>query len=235
MPPSVSVIIPTLWKSSRLEMQINAFLNWEHCEEVVILDNDPSESRPVPNNEKISIIRHTENRYVNPSWNIGAAEATGDFLLIANDDVSFDPSLLSNLLSSVRKNEIIGCHEKCFTSELDRDHFDVESKPWTYMNQGWGCVMLLHRSSYTQIPESMLIYCGDDWLSCILKPRKMLLHVDSEMSTTSGRSEFNLIKDRDIEIFKSTYRGSIIWKSLTKAHRLGILKPLRWMLNRQPQ
>ena len=203
---TVSVVIPTLWESTRLLKQLQEYCDWESCREIILIDNAIDKSIKLPDCEKIKVIRNKANRYVNPAWNQGAAASTGKYLLIVNDDVSFNPRLLDAALRQLQRRQVLGCSAECYEPSLkDSGSFEILNSPWDCMNQGWGCVLLMHRTNYIPIPENLLIYCGDDWISTSLQPRKMRLAVETDMSTSSGKSEFSVIKDKDIHRFRSRY------------------------------
>ena len=74
---------------------------------------------------------------------------------------------------------------------------------------GWGCLMLIHKSKYTQIPEDLLIANGDDWLAQHATP--FVLHglsIQSEISTTSRLDGFGMIQHNDNETYKTKYGTS---------------------------
>ena len=205
--PTVTVVIPTLWGSPRLVKQLQEYCDWESCREIILVDNAVDKSMELPDCEKIKVIRNEQNRYVNPAWNQGVAASKGKHLLIVNDDVSFNPRLLDAALRQLRPRQVLGCSTDCFEPNLiNSGSFEISALPWDCMNQGWGCIMLMHRMSYPRIPEELLIYCGDDWISNSLQPLKMRLAVETDMSTSSGRSEFSVIKDNDINHFHTNYR-----------------------------
>jgi hypothetical protein len=198
-----TAIIPTLWKSPRLTQLIADLCACEYVGEVIVIDNNPSEYRSTPENNKLSICLMLENTYVNPAWNYGAERAKYDNLLICNDDINFNPSFLGIYDDSLQHVGIIGMD---FTNyQLKADH-NIHLKPMQERPYGWGCLMLIHKSKYTPIPEDLLIANGDDWLAQHAPP--FVLHglaVQSEISTTSRMEEFGMIQLRDNEIYSEKY------------------------------
>ena len=198
-----SVIIPTMWRSPRITQLLTDLCNCDFVGEVIIIDNDTTEYRPLPLNAKYDIHLMAENIYVNPAWNYGVERAKHDNILICNDDINFNPSFLGIYDDSLQHVGIIGME---FTNyQLKADH-NIHLKPMKERPYGWGCLMLIHKSKYTPIPDDLLIANGDDWLAQHATP--FVLHglaVQSEISTTSQLPEFGMIQLNDNEIYKTKY------------------------------
>lgn len=198
-----SVIIPTMWKSPRITKLIDDLCNCALVGEVIIIDNNPSESQPLPINAKFTLRLMAENIYVNPAWNYGVERAKYDNLLICNDDINFDPAFLSIYDDSLQHVGIIGMAFENY--QLKTDH-NIHLKPMKTRPYGWGCVMMIHKSKYVTIPSDLLIANGDDWLAEHATP--FVLHglsLQSEISTTSRMEEFGMIQHTDNETYKLKY------------------------------
>jgi hypothetical protein len=192
-----------MWRSPRITQLLTDLCNCEFVGEVIIIDNDTTEYRPLPLNAKYDIHLMAENIYVNPAWNYGVERAKHDNILICNDDINFNPSFLGIYDDSLQHVGIIGME---FTNyQLKADH-NIHLKPMKERPYGWGCLMLIHKSKYTPIPDDLLIANGDDWLAQHATP--FVLHglaVQSEISTTSQLPEFGMIQLNDNEIYKTKY------------------------------
>ena len=201
-----SVIIPTMWKSPRITKLITDLCASDVVGEVIIIDNDPSESQPLPSDGKIVLHLMAENIYVNPAWNYGVERSQFENILICNDDINFDPSFLGIYDDSLQHVGIIGMAFENY--QLKADH-NIHLKPMKDRPYGWGCLMLIHKSKYTQIPEDLLIANGDDWLAQHATP--FVLHglsIQSEISTTSRLDGFGMIQHHDNETYKTKYGTS---------------------------
>ena len=201
-----SVIIPTMWKSPRITKLITDLCASDVVGEVIIIDNDPSESQPLPSDGKIVLHLMAENIYVNPAWNYGVERSQFENILICNDDINFDPSFLGIYDDSLQHVGIIGMAFENY--QLKADH-NIHLKPMKDRPYGWGCLMLIHKSKYTQIPEDLLIANGDDWLAQHATP--FVLHglsIQSEISTTSRLDGFGMIQHNDNETYKTKYGTS---------------------------
>lgn len=199
-----TVIIPTMWQSPRITQLLTDLCECAFVGEVIIIDNNPSESQPMPESDKIALHLMMENTYVNPAWNYGVERAKFDNLLICNDDINFNPSFLGIYDDGSLKH--VGIIGMDFTNyQLKADH-NIHLKPMKDRPYGWGCLMLIHKSKYTPIPEDLLIANGDDWLAQHATP--FVLHglsIQSEISTTSRLEEFGMIQLNDNEVYRTKY------------------------------
>jgi hypothetical protein len=198
-----SVIIPTMWRSPRIIKLVEDLCASEFVGEVIIIDNNTTEYRPLPLNAKYDIHLMAENIYVNPAWNYGVERAQFDNILICNDDINFNPSFLGIYDDSLQHVGIIGMAFENY--QLKADH-NIHLKPMKERPYGWGCLMLIHKSKYTPIPDDLLIANGDDWLAEHATP--FVLHglsLQSEISTTSRMEEFGMIQHTDNITYKLKY------------------------------
>ena len=165
-----SIIIPTMW---RVADQFVGFLQ-TLCDcasvgEIIIIDNDTVQrpSSLVFGNSKIKLLSFGKNTYVNPAWNIGVKYSTNDRLCIVNDDVTFDTNVFTRLQDSLSGNEgIFGLYPG--VSDFDQIPVTdglIDIIPWTGQHTyGFGCLMFMHKDSWTDIPEGLEIYFGDDFI-----------------------------------------------------------------------
>jgi len=198
-----SVIIPTMWKSPRITKLIDDLCNCALVGEVIIIDNNPSESQPLPLNDKFALHLMAENIYVNPAWNYGVERSQFENILICNDDINFDPAFLSIYDDSLQHVGIIGMAFENYQLKADNN---IHLKPMKQRPYGWGCMMMIHKSKYVTIPSDLLIANGDDWLAEHATP--FVLHglsLQSEISTTSQLPEFGMIQHTDNETYKLKY------------------------------
>ena len=192
-----------MWKSPRITKLVEDLCASDVVGEVIIIDNAPGEDQRLPNNGKIALHLMAENIYVNPAWNYGVERAQFENILICNDDLNFDPSFLGIYDDSLQHVGIIGMAFENYQLKADAN---IHLKPMKDRPYGWGCLMLIHKSKYTQIPEDLLIANGDDWLAQHATP--FVLHglsIQSEISTTSRLDEFGMIQLNDNEVYKTKY------------------------------
>ena len=68
--------------------------------------------------------------------------------------------------------------------------------------------MFCKKENWVEIPNNLKIGYGDDWLAITNKPHFSLLHktkIETEMSTTSSRKEFNSIVSSDIRTWTQIF------------------------------
>ena len=193
-----------MWKSPRITKLIDDLCNCESVGEVIIIDNNPSESQPLPFNKKFALHLMAENIYVNPAWNYGVERAKYDNILICNDDINFDPAFLSIYDDGSLAN--VGVIGMAFENYKLKSDANIHLRAMKQRPYGWGCVMMIHKSKYVTIPSDLLIANGDDWLAQHAAPFELHgLSLQSEISTTSQLPEFGLIQHTDNETYKIKY------------------------------
>lgn len=194
-----------MWKSPRITQLLTDLVNCDVVGEVIVIDNNIEFSLPMPESDKISLHLMMENTYVNPAWNYGVERAKFDNIAICNDDVNFNPSFLATYDDgSLQHLGIIGMAWENY--QMKADH-NIHLKLMKQRPYGWGCLMLMHKSKYTPIPEDLRIANGDDWLAQHATPYELHgLAIQSEISTTSRLPELGLIQLEDNELFETKYK-----------------------------
>lgn len=163
-----SVIIPTMWRElSVFERALQNYVHHDLVDEIIIIDND-SKNAPDWNfdTEKIIIHRQEKNIFVNPAWNLGVSLAKNKKLIIANDDIEFDISLLDKIHPRVvPENGVHGIitGEAIFGHPQSTD-YSIDFKEWKPGDNihSFGQLMFLHKDNWQPIDERMKIYFGDD-------------------------------------------------------------------------
>ena len=190
-----SVIIPTLLKSPFLRRLL---IDLEECPEVgevIIIDN----VGVIKGEGKQRILSEKKNIFVNPAWNWGVREAKFDYICLCNDDVNFDPKIFKFMLG---KKGITGLDTDCYYNAGELGIERITERNW-----GWGCLIFFHKKEYKEIPNDLLIACGDDYLIKNCETYKLKgLKVDTKISTTSLLPEFLDIQKQDLEIYNKKYR-----------------------------
>lgn len=144
-------------------------LNDDKCvDEILIIDNSTKGFKG--NFSKVKTIVSYKNLFVNPSWNLGIKNIKNDYFAIFNDDLVIPDNFCSKILSLLdKKNGLIGI-DRDFIETLDNVlelpnedlvPFLIETKE---RNLHWGTIIMGHKNSYYQIPDNILIWCGDDYL-----------------------------------------------------------------------
>ena len=190
-----SVIIPTLWKSHRTASLLADLENCPLVGEIIIIDNANSGYQ---SNGKIKIVSQKCNIFVNPAWNLGVKLAQYEQICIANDDINFDTDVFSYL--NGRIEGVIGMDTNNYSSQKSSTFATVRINE---RNWGWGCLFFINKKDWVDIPEQLLIACGDDYLiSQIYAFVVSGVWIRTEVSTTSFSVEFFGIQEQDAINFK---------------------------------
>jgi hypothetical protein len=208
-----TIIIPTLWKSTRLLGMLDHYLQSEFVGEIIIIDNSKgyfNHFSEVPH--KITLIQPDDNIYVNPAWNLGIGISKFENICLLNDDITFDVKIFELFSKEdVLTNGIIGLSQSSY--ELS-DNNDIAIDEWIRGNSywGWGCMIFLKREMWIEIPNDIKIWYGDNFIQDINPNPKWVLRglkVQTEMSTTSDLIEFDNVKKQDQIIFLKNLRSKI--------------------------
>lgn len=196
-----SVIIPTLWMSEKTPELLRRLNGCPDVGEIILIDNRPS-ARPSLGLDKLRVLNQNRNIYVNPAWNLGVMEAKNENLCVCNDDVLFNMEIFSFMEKNLRG--IIGQWTDNYYLKKDGEY---KVEPISGRPSGWGCLMFVKKSDWVDIPDNLLIACGDDFLIKNIRESYKLtgLRIDTKMSTTSLRPEFNTIQENDIINYNKNY------------------------------
>ena len=196
----ISFIIPTLLKPITLFNLVNKLTLSPLVAEIVIINNSLDDLNF--NSDKVIIYTPKTNMFVNPSWNLGVSIAKGEYICLCNDDIDFDTNVLEVICNKFSKSNVgvIGPSESCFNLELKQT--SIKFKISYNINYGFGVLMFFKKESYVLIPESLKIWCGDDFLFHSQSRKNYTIsgmNIITDMSLTSGNKEFDFIKSCDLE------------------------------------
>jgi GT2 family glycosyltransferase len=109
--PLVSVVIVN-WNGARhLRICLPSLLAQSYKElEIIVVDNASfDDSRKVAEEYKVRWLALKDNAGLAPGLNAGAAAAYGDFLLLVNNDMRFDPEFVTELVAPLQRDQGIFC------------------------------------------------------------------------------------------------------------------------------
>lgn len=205
-----SVVIPTLWKSNRTKRLISDLQECEYVDEIIVIDNsyDGYQDTKV---DKIRFVSFGGNIYVNPAWNWGIHNAKNASVALINDDINFNPNIFEVINNDILQQfGIIGMGEGNYKSlNISGDPILEVWKPGVN-DWGWGCLIMLNRKYWIDIPENIKIWYGDNIIKDVNPSPKAILRnfrVDTEMSTTSDETQWDEIKKQDYENFINYLRN----------------------------
>ncbi len=200
-----SVIIPTLWKSNYINNSIKRLEEHPDVGEIILIDN--STERKELNVSKLNYVYEGFNTYVNPAWNKGVRISKFENLCIANDDLAFNPAVLDFVKPHIHKGVIgqnVSNYDK-WNTDFNPHIEQMEGRDW-----GWGCLLFIHKSNWVDIPDDLLIACGDDYLIKNVKGGGWKISGNpieyQQISITSIRPEFFAMQLNDIKTYESKYK-----------------------------
>lgn len=111
------------------------------------------------------VIRHSYNIPLNSVWNTFIKSSTSQYVCILNNDIRIPPNFLSDVYAIFEDDASIGAvmhptNHPLYAKELPETVYDILEHG--KYRQGWDICM--RRDAWTHIPESLTIYCGDDFV-----------------------------------------------------------------------
>lgn len=196
-----TVIIPTLQRAPELWPLVDHCAAHPLVREILVINNAQT---PLSwDSPKVHVLHQETNIFVNPAWNLGAREASGELIAIINDDVLFNDDVFDEAAKVLRRGlfAMVVPDRSCF-------HGDGWDKPISHrlatgrLNLVWGTFMAMRREDYRPIPDSLLIWGGDDYLYWSQdKPNAVLIRTrfKTTMGTTSGSTEFQQLREGEYD------------------------------------
>lgn len=210
-----SVIIPTLQRSAELHQLVDQCVAHPRVQEIIVINNART---PVTwNSPKVRVLQQERNIFVNPAWNLGVENASGEYIAIVNDDVLFSEEVFDYAARLLRLPFVgmVG-PDGAFMNRpgLALSHRIAGEG---HIPLGMGVFMAMRRKDYLPVPDTMKIWGGDDWLYWTQRmPSRVLLGggFRTDMSTTSGSAEFSPLREADRQATLqalATVRGRRWW------------------------
>jgi hypothetical protein len=232
-----SIIIPTLWKQNLKDFK-EVLHNLESCDlvsEIILIDNDKNFNISeklicFEGISKLNKIEMYENIYVNPSWNIGVMLSKCDWIVILNDDFWSNPQVGDIIRwhnnQPNKEESLFGIHSYCYPSFGDVTGYKKNYEDGTFrtielppidcefggMGLGWGCLLILHKKNWKQIPNELKIWCGDDFIYENWEDHKSIFSIKNVLATKYSQTcdfidaDVRKITERDISIFEKKYK-----------------------------
>lgn len=194
-----------MWKSDWIWTSIKQLEEHPDVGEIILIDNSTEQIQL--NHAKINHIREGINTYVNPAWNKGVRLSKYENLCIVNDDLAFNQDLFRFVKPHIKRG-IIGMAAENY--DKFQSIYRPEIQPMPLREWGWGCLLFIHKTNWVEIPDDLLIACGDDWLLKSVKGGGWMitgapLQYD-RVSITSLDGKFFPIQDNDIQTFNKKYK-----------------------------
>lgn len=154
----VSIVIPVLNQWSYTE-EVLASIK-ENCSlphEIIVVDDGCTDGTPEKlKGYKVRYFRNP-NKGVNAAWNYGVSKARGKYVWVINNDIVLTKDLDATLVAEL-ENHRIAC--PLSTTGKDRFHMPLVKKSENIC--GW--CYLLRKKDWPEIPESLDLWYGDDFI-----------------------------------------------------------------------
>jgi hypothetical protein len=175
----IDIVIPTMWMSTELESALKTYVQCQHVNSIIIVDN-ARQSRPswdTLEHQKIQLISYGRNIYVNPAWNEGCQRSTAKILAIINDDIQVSSDVFNMVISfGLRPGDLVGVNLRGRQDNYRIDDVIDTQEEIVELNydplspiggQAWafGICMFMLRESYHMIPSLYQVWYGDDYLA----------------------------------------------------------------------
>lgn len=175
---SVTAIIPTLLKDMGVLNALVESLAFDSVVAEIIVINNSSENYYF-DNPKVRVITEGKNLFVNPSWNIGVSEAKTEYVALVNDDIKIPDGFCSKVMEKfddkygvlgINSEDVINTRNKDNEVVIDinsvelRTSEEISIKPVKFLTLNFGIMMFLKKENYSEIPNDLKIFFGDDWI-----------------------------------------------------------------------
>lgn len=153
-----------MWKYPPFLHFLNDLTKFELIDQIIIINNDRA-ATPAINilaHPKVNWVTFNENIFVNPAWNYGVSIAKNKKICILSDDIIFDLRAFYHVdLVLTDTSGVIGIDINLpvpMTGQIE-----IRSAG-TVRPHSFGCLMFVHKDTWIEIPNSLKVYYGDDWI-----------------------------------------------------------------------
>ena len=228
-----SVVIPTMWRYEPFVEFLKELVTCDQVDEIILINNDTARTpnAQILSHKKIKTYAFGRNIFVNPAWNFGVHVSSNDSVCILNDDVKFDLGLFERVAAVL--NEHTGVIGMCpGLPEFGQPAFTdgmINVVPWQGEHTfGFGCLMCIHKSWWTDIPDGLAVYYGDNWIfdACLVRSRPNYLITNIELYTPYASTTTSVATREMLDTEAVVYRDSFdkfrngIYHESTLKHQL---------------
>jgi len=210
-----------MWRTPAIVDALKSYACSSFVGKIILIDNDASRRPDLEESvlNRLTIINHGRNIFVNPAWNEGVSLCESEIICIANDDIFVDEKLFQVMISLDWEShgiDIIGlglCGEKRAT-EISRILIS-KSAPLGAQVPTFGACMFMPRNNYVPIPEQLKIWYGDDYLArsnpnaYVVKTSFVTGRMSATIRSFDPDSEIYAVIRRDIDWAKANLLDTV--------------------------
>ena len=201
-----SVVIPTMGLANSYLVELVEMYQRHPLVGEVLLINNADVDLPV-SGPRVREIHRGANLFVNPSWNLGVAQARFGRIILSNDDLRISATAVTwGLLLTLLPVGLVGPHT---SAQRQRGRGVLWALPAYERTPVFGTLMLGVRDRFVPIPDDLLIFAGDDYLFGAQRHRNVWIggfSLQTPMGVTSRRPEYTAQKDADVAAFNAHHR-----------------------------
>jgi hypothetical protein len=195
-----SYIVPTVNRYPGFAAQIEKIAAHPLIGEVIVINNsgkNPPASELTTNNYQL--ITPEQPLFCNGAWNIGAANANEEYLILATEDITYNVSIFTKIHNFFRSPihnppcaiGIVGCNPSLLIDQADKSETQFYTLP-NHRPYCFGLMMFLQKENFIPIPEGLKHWFGDDFLFKVMKRRDMVnftfqgsFHIETKIGSCS--------------------------------------------------
>lgn len=217
----IDLVIPTMWKAPIILEALKLYTSSGFIGKIVLIDNDSSRRPELEESvlDRLTIIDHGRNIFVNPAWNEGVFLCNSEIICIANDDILIDEKLFEVMISLDWMShgiDIIGLdlREKKEGIEISKVSIS-KAVPLGAQIPTFGACMFMPKKNYAAIPKQLQIWYGDDYLAhansntYVVKTCFVTGSMSATIRSFDPNSEIHAVIRQDIEWAKANLLDTV--------------------------
>lgn len=177
-----------MWRSNELQHSLPLLDICPSVGEIFLINNDAAKTPGWYMNtsqflKKVKMYTPRQNIYVNPAFNIGVKHSHFDHIVLLQDDILFDPTVLTIIHDYITpQTGLIGINPLNIMTQAAETlkiipakdikliYFDALPKLDKLCEKddlpyGWCMMMIFHKSNWIPIDEELLIHYGEEWIN----------------------------------------------------------------------
>lgn len=203
MESRASVIIPTIWRSPYLRFLLMVLQKEERVDEIVLIDNAPKDRGfDINKYSKVLLIEEENNTYVNPAWNKGVRLAKNEQIVVCNDDLVTDITVMLDAFEQI-ECDFLGLSHNSWTGKAFEEG---KLREGHCIGKGWGCLFTFRKENWKPIPEDLKIYSGDKYLAQGSVNYQVDVPIIGSIGKSSKSREMESIRKLDMKTFARKYK-----------------------------